>query len=33
MLDHSKLMSKQHSDGGWGLVPIQSRAERFTSSE
>ena len=31
MLDHSKLMSKQHSDGGWGLVPIQSRAERFTS--
>lgn len=31
MVDHSKLMSKQHSDGGWGLVPIQSRAERFTS--
>lgn len=30
-LDHSKLMSKQHSDGGWGLVPIQSRAGRFTS--
>jgi len=31
MLDHSKLMSKQHSDGGWGLVPIQSRAGRFSS--
>ena len=30
-LDHSKLMSKQHSDGGWGLVPIQSRAGRFAS--
>ncbi len=30
-LDHSKLMSKQHSDGGWGLVPIQSRAGRFSS--
>ncbi|HNP15663.1 MAG TPA: Fe-S cluster assembly protein SufD, partial [Terrimesophilobacter sp.] len=24
-------MSKQHSDGGWGLVPIQSRAGRFSS--
>lgn len=31
MLDHSKLLSKQHSDGGWGLVPIQSRAGRFAS--
>ncbi|MBX3091256.1 MAG: Fe-S cluster assembly protein SufD [Cryobacterium sp.] len=31
MLDHSKLPSKQHSDGGWGLVPIQSRAGRFSS--
>ncbi|TFB80684.1 Fe-S cluster assembly protein SufD [Terrimesophilobacter mesophilus] len=31
MLDHSRLMSKQHSDGGWGLVPIQSRAGRFSS--
>jgi Fe-S cluster assembly protein SufD len=30
-LEHSKLLSKQHSDGGWGLVPIQSRAERFAS--
>ncbi len=30
-LDHSKLLSKQHSDGGWGLVPIQSRAGRFSS--
>ncbi|MEO7349199.1 MAG: Fe-S cluster assembly protein SufD, partial [Terrimesophilobacter sp.] len=28
---HSKLLSKQHSDGGWGLVPIQSRAGRFAS--
>ncbi|MEO7147276.1 MAG: Fe-S cluster assembly protein SufD [Terrimesophilobacter sp.] len=24
-------MSKQHSDGGWGLIPIQSRAGRFAS--
>lgn len=31
MLDHSKLLSKQHSDGGWGLIPIQSRAGRFSS--
>lgn len=31
MQDHSKLLSKQHSDGGWGLVPIQSRAGRFAS--
>lgn len=30
-LDHSKLPSKQHSDGGWGLVPVQSRAGRFAS--
>lgn len=33
MLDHSKLLSKQHSDGGWGLIPIQSRAGRFASFE
>ena len=31
MLDHSKLLSKQHSDGGWGLVPIQSRAGRYSA--
>lgn len=31
MLDHSKLLSKQHSDGGWGLVPIQGRAGRYAS--
>lgn len=30
-VEHSKLLSKQHSDGGWGLVPIQSRAGRFSS--
>ncbi len=30
-IEHSKLLSKQHSDGGWGLVPIQSRAGRFSS--
>ena len=23
---------KKHSDGGWGLVPIQTRSERFTST-
>lgn len=32
-LDHSRLGSKQHSDGGWGLVPIQVRSARFTSFE
>lgn len=32
-IEHSKLLSKQHSDGGWGLVPIQSRAGRFSSYE
>jgi Fe-S cluster assembly protein SufD len=29
--DHSRLGSKQHSDGGWGLVPIQVRSARFSS--
>jgi Fe-S cluster assembly protein SufD len=29
--DHSRIGSKQHSEGGWGLVPIQARAERFAS--
>ena len=28
---HSRLDSKQHSDGGWGLVPIQVRSARFSS--
>ena len=32
-IDHSRLGSKQHSDGGWGLVPVQSRAARFGSYE
>ena len=31
--DHSRLGSKQHSDGGWGLVPIQVRSARFASYE
>ena len=30
-LDYSKIRSKQHSEGGWGLVPIQARAGRFRS--
>ncbi len=29
--EHSRLGSKQHSDGGWGLVPIQVRSARFAS--
>jgi Fe-S cluster assembly protein SufD len=29
--DHSRLGSKQHSDGGWGLVPVQVRSARFSS--
>ena len=29
--DHSRLGSKQHSDGGWGLVPLQVRSARFAS--
>jgi Fe-S cluster assembly protein SufD len=29
--EHSRLGSKQHSDGGWGLVPIQVRSARFSS--
>ncbi|MCU1513261.1 MAG: transporter permease [Microbacteriaceae bacterium] len=28
---HSRLGSKQHSDGGWGLVPVQVRSSRFAS--
>ncbi|CAN5176575.1 Fe-S cluster assembly protein SufD [soil metagenome] len=28
---HSRLGSKQHSDGGWGLVPVQVRDQRFSS--
>lgn len=28
-LDHSRLSSKQNSAGGEGLIPVQSRAERF----
>ncbi|MBC7403398.1 MAG: Fe-S cluster assembly protein SufD [Microbacteriaceae bacterium] len=31
--DHSRLGSKQHSDGGWGLVPLQVRSARFASFE
>jgi Fe-S cluster assembly protein SufD len=30
-IEHSRILSKQHSDGGEGLVPIQSRAGRFAS--
>ncbi|MHB1171492.1 MAG: Fe-S cluster assembly protein SufD [Lacisediminihabitans sp.] len=30
-LNHSRLGSKQHSDGGWGLVPVQTRSARFRS--
>jgi Fe-S cluster assembly protein SufD len=29
--EHARLGSKQHSDGGWGLVPIQVRSARFAS--
>ena len=29
--EHSRLGSRQHSDGGWGLVPIKARANRFAS--
>jgi Fe-S cluster assembly protein SufD len=32
-IDHSRLNSKQHSDGGRGLIPVQSRAARFSSYE
>ena len=32
-IDHSRLSSKQHSDGGRGLIPVQSRAARFGSYE
>ena len=31
--EHSRLGSKQHSDGGWGLVPVQVRSARFSSYE
>ncbi len=30
-LDHSRLGSRQHSDGGWGLIPVQTRSARFSS--
>jgi Fe-S cluster assembly protein SufD len=30
-LDHSRLNSKQNSAGGEGLVPVQSRAQRFSA--
>ncbi|MHA6695877.1 Fe-S cluster assembly protein SufD [Homoserinimonas sp. A520] len=30
-LNHSRLSSKQNSAGGEGLIPVQSRAERFHS--
>ncbi len=29
--DHSRLGSKQHSDGGAGLIPVQVRSARFSS--
>jgi Fe-S cluster assembly protein SufD len=32
-VDHSRLSSKQNSAGGEGLVPVQSRSERFTAYE
>jgi Fe-S cluster assembly protein SufD len=32
-IEHSKILSRQHSDGGEGLVPVQSRAGRFSSFE
>jgi Fe-S cluster assembly protein SufD len=32
-LEHSKIGSRQHSAGGLGLAPVQSRAERFSSYE
>jgi Fe-S cluster assembly protein SufD len=28
-----QLGYKKHTDGGWGLVPIQTRSERFASTE
>ena len=30
-IEHSRILSRQHSDGGEGLIPIQSRAQRFSS--
>src|SRR6185312_5117765 len=30
-IDHSRLGSKQHTDGGWGLIPVQTRSARFSS--
>lgn len=30
-IEHSRLGSRQHSAGGEGLIPIQTRSERFTS--
>jgi Fe-S cluster assembly protein SufD len=32
-VDHSRLGSKQHTDGGWGLIPVQTRSARFSSYE
>src|SRR5690606_8493881 len=29
--DHSKIASRQHSVGGLGLTPVQTRSERFAS--
>ena len=25
--------AKAHSDGGWGVVPVQTRSERFRSTD
>ncbi|WP_349898088.1 Fe-S cluster assembly protein SufD [Parafrigoribacterium soli] len=30
-IDHSRLGSKQHTDGGWGLIPVQTRSARYSS--
>lgn len=30
-IDHSKISSRQHSVGGLGLTPVQTRSERFAS--
>lgn len=32
-IDHSRLGSKQHTDGGWGLIPVQTRSARYSSFE
>ncbi len=31
--DSAQHGSKPHSDGGWSLVPVQTRSERFTSTK